>query len=336
MDQLTVEGFSASALVSPAGELEAASCPRPAWWDARCATAARSSRAAWGPGAYVAERWTMGIPLLHPWANRLGSERFEVAGRQVVLDSRRRRSASIRTAFRSMACSLRRLGGGSSGTMPAGDRALLAPTSTSAPDGLMAAFPFPHEIRLDASLTGSALRSSPRSGPRGGGRADLVRLPPLLPASRGRALRVGDRDPGRERLVSTGACSRPGSASRWRSTRARSARGPSTTPTSPGYAGPLRARRRRPADRRLVRSGYPYAQVYAPADDDVIALEPMTSPTNALVTGGPALPLLAPGDSTGRASRSPSPMPALRRFPIRVAVVGHVEWVEFVEVDHVP
>ena len=31
--------------------------------------------------------------------------------------------------------------------------------------------------------------------------------------------------------------------------------------------------------------GYPYAQVYAPDDDDVIAFEPMTAPTNALVSG---------------------------------------------------
>ena len=33
-------------------------------------------------------------------------------------------------------------------------------------------------------------------------------------------------------------------------------------------------------------AGYPYAQVFAPAEDDVIAFEPMTAPTNALVDGG--------------------------------------------------
>jgi galactose mutarotase-like enzyme len=43
--------------------------------------------------------------------------------------------------------------------------------------------------------------------------------------------------------------------------------------------------------------GFPYAQVYAPADDDVIAIEPMTAPTNALVTGGSALPVVEPGES---------------------------------------
>jgi aldose 1-epimerase len=42
--------------------------------------------------------------------------------------------------------------------------------------------------------------------------------------------------------------------------------------------------------------GFPYAQVYAPADDDVIAFEPMTAPTNALVSGRD-LKLLEPGES---------------------------------------
>jgi galactose mutarotase-like enzyme len=42
--------------------------------------------------------------------------------------------------------------------------------------------------------------------------------------------------------------------------------------------------------------GYPYAQVYAPDDDDVIAFEPMTAPTNALVSGRD-LKLLEPGES---------------------------------------
>ena len=42
-------------------------------------------------------------------------------------------------------------------------------------------------------------------------------------------------------------------------------------------------------------AGYPFAQVYAPSDDDVVAYEPMTAPTNALVAGGPDLPILEPG-----------------------------------------
>jgi galactose mutarotase-like enzyme len=40
--------------------------------------------------------------------------------------------------------------------------------------------------------------------------------------------------------------------------------------------------------------GYSYSQVFAPPEDDVIAFEPMTAPTNALVTG--ELRVLEPGD----------------------------------------
>ena len=43
--------------------------------------------------------------------------------------------------------------------------------------------------------------------------------------------------------------------------------------------------------------GFPYAQVFAPAEDDVVAFEPMTAPTNALVDAGTELRVLAPGDS---------------------------------------
>ena len=39
-----------------------------------------------GLRAYVEERATMGIPLLYPWANRVASDSFEVAGRRVDLD----------------------------------------------------------------------------------------------------------------------------------------------------------------------------------------------------------------------------------------------------------
>ena len=44
------------------------------------------------------------------------------------------------------------------------------------------------------------------------------------------------------------------------------------------------------------REGYPFAQVFAPADDDVIAFEPMTAPANALVDGGAGAAARRPGD----------------------------------------
>jgi aldose 1-epimerase len=42
--------------------------------------------------------------------------------------------------------------------------------------------------------------------------------------------------------------------------------------------------------------GYPFAQLYAPEDDDVVAFEPMTAPTNALVSGSD-LTVIEAGDS---------------------------------------
>src|SRR4051794_24676955 len=39
-----------------------------------------------GVEAYLAQGKTFGIPLLHPWANRLGDWRYEVAGRMVEID----------------------------------------------------------------------------------------------------------------------------------------------------------------------------------------------------------------------------------------------------------
>ena len=32
-------------------------------------------------------------------------------------------------------------------------------------------------------------------------------------------------------------------------------------------------------------AGYPFTQIYAPSDTDAVAIEPMTAPTNSLVSG---------------------------------------------------
>ena len=49
-------------------------------------------------------------------------------------------------------------------------------------------------------------------------------------------------------------------------------------------------------------SGYAFAQVFAPAGKEFVALEPMTAPTSALTTGR-SLPLAGPGERFSAAFR---------------------------------
>ena len=49
-------------------------------------------------------------------------------------------------------------------------------------------------------------------------------------------------------------------------------------------------------------AGYGYAQVFAPKDSDYVALEPMTAPTNALISGN-GLHLVEPGGTFRAAFR---------------------------------
>jgi aldose 1-epimerase len=55
-------------------------------------------------------------------------------------------------------------------------------------------------------------------------------------------------------------------------------------------------------DRRLelrLDSGYPFTQIFAPSGLDAIAIEPMTAPTNALLSAGPELTFVPPGETFG-------------------------------------
>ena len=51
-----------------------------------------------------------------------------------------------------------------------------------------------------------------------------------------------------------------------------------------------------------LRDGFSHAQIYAPSDQDFICFEPMTAPTNALISRD-ELPILGAGE-TGRAEFS--------------------------------
>lgn len=83
----TSEGFATWTLASGGGELAAELAPGAGM--VGCSLRHRGEELLErrdGLRAYAEKGKTMGIPLLHPWANRLGGVRYEVGGRAVELD----------------------------------------------------------------------------------------------------------------------------------------------------------------------------------------------------------------------------------------------------------
>jgi galactose mutarotase-like enzyme len=243
-----------------------------------------------GLAAYVAERKTFGIPLLYPWANRLSQWRFPLAGREVAIDPgvtplRRDEHGLPMHGLLSAARGWEVV----RHEVTAGGAVLGARFDFAADDALMAAFPFAHEIRLEAALNGAELTIATTV---------LATGEEPVPISFG--FHPYLRLPGVER-------------SEWHveiPVREQLRLGPAMLPTGERAPvaiepGPLGSRTFddayvAPPDgapfalegggRRIelaFASGFPYAQVFAPPDDPLIAFEPMTAPANALVDGAP-------------------------------------------------
>jgi aldose 1-epimerase len=251
-----------------------------------------------GLRAYVDERKTMGIPLLYPWANRLGRRRFAVAGRDVVVDPR---STPVRLDGEGLP--MHGLLAGTAGWRverhePTADGGLLAARfAWGAHPALMAAFPIAHDLELEVTLAGATVRIATTVDASGGvavpvafGFHPYLRLPGVDRAEWEIEVPVEERLCLDARMLPTGerapVAVAPGPL------------GPRTFDdayVAPAGGAPFvlagGARRLELA----FAEGYPYAQVYAPPDDDVVAFEPMTAPTNALVDAGPELPLVAAG-----------------------------------------
>jgi aldose 1-epimerase len=292
----TVEGYEVLTLGAP-GRLEAAFAPSAGM--VGCSLVHRGEQLLGlraGLAAYATERRTFGIPLLYPWANRLGAERFAVAGREAAIDPR---TAPVRLDETGLPIH-GLLSGAPGWTVDAhepstGGGRLAASFDFSGP-ALLAAFPFPHTLRVEAVLEQDTLTivtgveaSAGSPVPVSFGWHPYLRLPDVpradwrveLPVRErlrldARKLPTGERDPVEpfagvlgERTFDDGYVAPAGSA-----------------PFVLEGGG-----------RRIELSfgeGYPFAQVFAPPDDDVIAFEPMTAPTNALLDGS-ALRVLEPG-----------------------------------------
>lgn len=251
-----------------------------------------------GLAKYAETGSTMGIPFLYPWANRLGGLAYEAAGKRVELDPD---SPLVRKDPNGLPIH------GLLNASPhwevvdrtaAQDGArLTARLDFGAHEDLMAAFPFPHVVELETVLAGSALTVTTRVKPTGETEVPIafgfhpyLRLPGVeradwqvaIPARR--LLELDDR------LLPTG-----------QSHPVRIEPGPLGSRSFDDAFADL-ARPPRfvlwGGGRRLVvelAKGYPFAQVYGPADEELISFEPMTAPANALVTGGSQLRLAQPG-----------------------------------------
>jgi galactose mutarotase-like enzyme len=242
--------------------------------------------------AAAAKGSSAGIPLLHPWANRLPGSRYRAAGRSVDLDPSSPLLHLDGQGLPMHGVPWSVLAWQVTEATPERLRGRLEWTR----DDLLAVFPFRHRIDLAATLrpNGLTLETTLTAGPEGPVPVSFGFHPylglPALPRAEWRL----ELPPMRKLLLDP--------------------RGIPTGEVAPyeGMNGPLgeldfddgfallegRASLSLVgADRRLtveLLEGYPYAQVFAPRDKAFVALEPMTAPTSAL-TSGRGLRLAEPG-----------------------------------------
>jgi galactose mutarotase-like enzyme len=294
----TVEGHAVRVLRSPAG-VEAKFAPGVGMIGCSLRHAGEELLAQRGGLTEYAESGsTMGIPLLHPWANRLHGLEYEVEGVSVQLDPDR---SPVRLDPNGLP--IHGLVTASpywevTGAEADADAATLSARLPFAdhPE-LLAGFPFPHELLVDVRLAGEVLSLRTTLRPTGDvavpvafGYHPYLRLPGLPREAWEVTLPVRAHAELDDRGIPTGATS--------------------DVSVPPGPLGdrvyddlfprlddePVFALAG--AGRRLevrFEAGYPVAQVYAPAGEEFICFEPMTAPTDALARGGPDLPLVQPG-----------------------------------------
>jgi galactose mutarotase-like enzyme len=247
---------------------------------------------------YVETGEPTGVPLLHPWANRLASPEYEIAGRRVRLD---RRAPNVHTDPRGLPIHGLVAGSPRWEVVEEAPSGLEARLAFAAWPELAAGFPFPHVLALAAGLSNERLEidaqlipTSDSPVPVAFGFHPYLRLPGLERESWVVDLPVTSRMRLDDRMLPTGESE------------------PVRIPPGPlgrrvfddafdGLAGHppefvLSGAGRRVSVRFL--EGYRFAQVYAPAGSDFIAFEPMTAPVNAFESDRT---LLAQPGSTYRA-----------------------------------
>jgi galactose mutarotase-like enzyme len=292
----SVDGFASAGIESPGGTLRAHFVP-----DANmvCHSLTHAGvellHGGRGVAAYAQRGKTMGIPLLHPWANRLAQPAYSAAGKRVTLPSPDGRFA------------LDPNGLPIHGALPGLLRWELLETGATdrvsarldwSDPALLALFPFAHELRLDAMAGDAGLEIVTTLRATG---SDEVPVsfgyhPYLVPP--------GDA-PRAEWQVSLGASQRlaldgnmiPTGATEPLEVRSFRLDGQSWDDGLAALSSPPEFSASAGAQTLTVTfdDGFAYAQVFAPEGERFICFEPMTAPTNALADGT-GLRLVSPGD----------------------------------------
>jgi galactose mutarotase-like enzyme len=246
-----------------------------------------------GLEAYRERGSTMGVPLLHPWANRLAGPGYLAAGTEVAFDpeSELFKRDPHGLPIHGVLPSLLRWD-----VLDREEASLVAGLEWGRSHPAFELFPFPHRLRYEARLGPRTLEIAVALEPAedvpvpvsfgfhpylripGGERATAemylpVRRALLHDASMIPTGESSPTDPGLRRLGS----------SEWDDGFADLTSPPRFVLSSDGSEVALTFMR-----------GYHFAQVFAPPGSDFVCFEPMTAPTNALGSGAD-LPVVAPG-----------------------------------------
>jgi galactose mutarotase-like enzyme len=245
-----------------------------------------------GLDAYASRGATFGIPLLHPWANRLGGFTYRAAGRDVVL---RAGQPGLRTEEHGLPIHGVLAGSRRWEVAERGERRLSARLDYDAPE-LLDVFPFVHRLAIDVALEPAALTIAttltatgehevpvsfgwhPYLRLPGVAREDLVVRAPAMShlALDGLGLPTGVQEPVAARDGPLGDVALD-----------------DLFADLPEPAAIALAGGGREVTVRFV-EGYTHLQLFAPPGRPFIAVEPMTAPTDALRSGR-GLRLVPPG-----------------------------------------
>lgn len=247
-----------------------------------------------GLETYAASGSTMGIPLLHPWANRLSGFAYRAGGRAVTIDP-----ANPRLHRDANGLPMHGLLAAYPGWEVREERAdrLVAVLDFAADPDLLAAFPFPHTLTVAVALQPATLTiittlraTGDVAVPVSFGFHPYLTLPGV---------------PRAEWWIDTPVRARARLDARGLPSGLRESLRLPPGPLGdrpfddlyPALAEPARFVLAGGGRRLTVTfdAGYPCAQIFAPPGEAVICFEPMTAPTNALVSGD-GLRTVAPGD----------------------------------------